>query len=104
VAFRQQSAHRQGGARSGREPWPEGASGHMTPSDWSQPHARASLPSGPMSSRQARVLVAVAALLLAVASGAGGNAAAASRGGCELSSTTCYFFDVSLSGSGSGTY
>ena len=57
-----------------------------------------------MSSRQARVLVAVAALLLAVASGAGGNAAAASRGGCELSSTTCYFFDVSLSGSGSGTY
>jgi len=59
----------------------------------------------PMSDRVPRIVAAVAALLLLAASHAGGGAvSAAARGGCEPSSSTCYFFDVGLSGSGSGVY
>jgi hypothetical protein len=55
-------------------------------------------------------LLAVAALLAAVlvpvVPGLRGApfASGADRGGCTLSSASCYFFDVSLTGTGSGTY
>ncbi|HET7181545.1 MAG TPA: hypothetical protein VFI15_04865 [Candidatus Limnocylindrales bacterium] len=48
----------------------------------------------------------LAAILVPVVPGLGGSslASGADRGGCILSSASCYFFDVSLSGTGSGTY
>lgn len=58
-----------------------------------------------MPSRLVRILVAIAALALPLTFGSGAGAlAATTRGGCPQSSATCYFLDISMSGTGFGTY
>ncbi|HJP89754.1 MAG TPA: hypothetical protein VJ850_12030 [Candidatus Limnocylindrales bacterium] len=56
------------------------------------------------AARAAFALLAVVGVLVIGAGGGSSPAAAAARGGCELSSSTCYLFDVGLSGNGSGVY
>ena len=58
----------------------------------------------PIAARRLRLVAPVALLVLALAPSAPAPLAAAARGGCDQSSSTCYFFDVGLSGTGSGVY
>ena len=56
------------------------------------------------AARAALLVVPVALAILGVSPAPHGAVAATTRGGCPQSSPTCYFFDLSMSGTGFGTY